>query len=92
MDLVAGTVYALCTLTAFACAWLLLRGYRASGTRLLLWGGLSFLSLTVNNALVFVDILVVPTVAPRSDLFLWRNIAAAAGFGVLVFGLVWDTD
>jgi hypothetical protein len=80
-------VYLLCAATALACAGLLLRGYARSDARLLLWAGLCFVGLTLNNALVFVDMVVVPTV----DLFTWRNLAALAGLAVLVYGLVWDT-
>ena len=49
-------VYALCALTALACAVLLLRGYRATGTRLLMRAGLCFPLLTVNNLLVIADL------------------------------------
>jgi hypothetical protein len=80
-------VYLLCALTALACAGLLLRGYARSGARLLLWAGLCFAGLTINNVLVFVDLVVVPDV----DLFTWRNVAALAGMAVLLYGLVWDT-
>ena len=83
----AGLVYGLCALVALACAWLLLRAYARTGTRLLLWAGLCFVGLTLNNALVFVDLLLVPQV----DLSLWRNLSALAGMALLVFGLVWDT-
>jgi hypothetical protein len=83
----AGLVYILCALTAASCAVLLLRAYRANGARLLLWGGICFLCLTVNNVLVFVDLLLVPGV----DLFTWRNVAALAGMAVLVWGLIVDT-
>jgi hypothetical protein len=83
----AGLVYALCALTAFGCAALLLRGYRRSGARLLLWAGLCFLGLTVSNVLVFVDLVVFPDV----NLYTWRNVAALASMSVLVYGLVWDS-
>jgi hypothetical protein len=83
-----GLIYALCAVAATACAVLLLRGYRASGARLLLWGGLCFVGLTVNNVLVFVDLLIVPQI----DLLTWRNLAALAGTALLVWGLIWDTQ
>lgn len=83
----AGAIYLLCSLTALGCAVLLLRSYRRSGLRLLLWSGVCFCCLAVNNALVFVDLVVVRDV----DLYLWRNLAAAAGMGVLVYGLIWDS-
>jgi hypothetical protein len=81
-------VYALCTLAAAGCAWLLLRGYRRSGARLLFWGGLCFVGLALNNALVFVDLVLVPQV----DLLIPRHLAALAAMAVLVFGLVWDAE
>jgi hypothetical protein len=86
VPVIAGAVYALCALTALACALLLLRGYRASGARLLLWGGLCFVGLTANNALVFVDLMLVPNI----DLYTWRNLAALAGMSILVAGMIWE--
>jgi hypothetical protein len=64
----------------------LLRAHARAGTRLLLWGGLCFVGLTLNNVLVFVDLVLVPTV----DLSVWRNLAALAGVAALLYGLVWD--
>jgi hypothetical protein len=81
-------VYALCAVTATACAWLLLRAHGRSGARLLFWGGLCFAGLAVNNALVFVDLVLVPQV----DLTLARNAAALVAMAVLVYGLVWDAE
>lgn len=79
-------VYLLCAATALACAVLLLRAYGRSHARLLLWAGLCFLGLTLNNAFVFVDLVLVPSV----DLFTWRNVAALVGVGTLLYGLIWD--
>jgi hypothetical protein len=79
-------VYLLCAATAFACALLLLRAYGRSHARLLLWAGLCFLGLTLNNALVFVDLVLVPSL----DLFTWRNVAALLAVGTLLYGLIWD--
>ena len=82
----AAVVYALCTLTALTCAALLLRGYGRSGARLLFWGGLCFLGLTISNALVFVDLVIFPDV----NLYTYRNLAAIVAMVVLVWGLIWD--
>jgi 4-amino-4-deoxy-L-arabinose transferase-like glycosyltransferase len=46
--MMAGIVYALCTLAALLCSWLLLKAYRRSRYKLLLWGGLCFLGLTLH--------------------------------------------
>ena len=45
-------VYVLCALTSIACAVLLLRGYFRTRVRLLLWSGLCFVGLALNNALL----------------------------------------
>lgn len=84
----AGLFYGLCTLTALFCAWLLLRAYFRSGYRLLLWGGLCFLGLTLNNALVVADRLVFTEV----NLFTWRLVVALAAMVVLLYGIIWDAE
>ena len=86
--MVGPIVYALCAITATACAGLLLRAHGRSGARLLFWGGLCFAGLAVNNGLVFVDLVLVP----RIDLLVFRNVAALASMAVLVYGLVWDAE
>ena len=83
----ATLVYALCALTSLACAVLLLRGYAASRARLLLWSGLCFAGLALNNILLLIDKQVVPTM----DLSLWRSFPAVAGIALLLYGLVWET-
>lgn len=83
----ATLVYALCALTSLACAVLLLRGYASSRVRLLLWSGLCFCGLALNNILLLVDKRLVPSM----DLSLWRTLPAAAGIALLLYGLVWET-
>jgi hypothetical protein len=83
----ATLVYALCALTSLACALLLLRGYRSTGVRLLLWSGLCFGGLALNNLLLLID----KRVAPTLDLSLWRTLPALAGIALLLYGLVWET-
>ena len=50
-----GIVCVLCALTSLACAVLLLRGYFRTRARLLLWTGLCFAGLFINNMLLIVD-------------------------------------
>jgi hypothetical protein len=83
---VATAVYVLSALISLACATLLLRSFAQSRTLLLLWAGVCFLGLTLNNALLFVDKVVVTDV----DLSLWRAVPALAGMLALVFGLLWE--
>jgi hypothetical protein len=79
-------VFLLCTLTSLICAILLLRGYRRSGVRLLLWSGLCFLCLAANNALLIVDRHVFTGIDTR---FL-PTAAALIGISFLLYGLIWD--
>lgn len=79
-------VYALCAITSLACAVLLLRGYARTGMRLLLWSGLCFVGLFINNALLVVDDQIV------YDLTLIRTLPALAGVALLVYGLVWESE
>lgn len=85
--MMAGTIYILCSSVALGCAVLLLRAHKRSGLRLLLWSGICFSCLALNNALIFVDLMLVP----ETDLFLWRNLAATLGMALLMYGLVWDS-
>jgi hypothetical protein len=83
----AEIVYALCALTSLVCAVLLLRSYFGGGARLLLWSGLCFVGLAINNIFLFLDLAVVTDV----DLRAFRDVSAFAGVSILVYGLVWDT-
>ena len=82
------TVYLLCAATSATSAILLLRGYRRQRSRLLLWSSLCFVLLALNNLLLFIDFIVVPT---SVDLSLWRGATALAGVSVLLFGLIWES-
>ena len=84
----AEAVYLLCAATSGACALLLLRAYHRTGTRLLLWSSLCFVGLTLNNALLVVDLIMVPDV----DLSTWRLVPAVAGVALLLYGLVWESE
>lgn len=84
----ATLVYALCAITSLACAVLLLRAYAANRVRLLLWSGLCFTGLALNNILLFIDMRVVPEV----DLSTWRTLPALVGASLLIYGLVWDSN
>ena len=80
-------VYFLCAVTSLLCAVLLLRGYVRSRVRLLLWSGLCFAGLAVNNFVLFIDVRVVP----ETDLSVVRTIPAVIGILILIYGLIWET-
>ena len=84
----AATIYGLCGVTAAVCAILLLQSYARSGYRLLLWSGLCFAGLTVNNVTLMLDKLVFPDV----DLSLWRTASALFAMCVLLYGLIWEAE
>jgi hypothetical protein len=82
----AASIYALCALTSIACAVMLFRGYRKTGTRLLFWACLCFAGIAINNTLVFIDEQIVLT----TDLSVWRSVPALLGIWALVYGMIWD--
>ena len=80
-------VYGLCVVTSGICAGLLLRGYARNRVPLLLWSGLCFVGLMLNNLLLFVDVHVVPLI----DLSAWRTVPALVGVLLLLYGMIWET-
>ena len=81
-------IYALCALTALACAGLLLRAYLRTRARLLLWSGLCFAGLTANNVLLALDRLVFTEV----DLVLARLVLGLVSVWVLAVALVMENE
>ncbi|MGQ0743779.1 MAG: DUF5985 family protein [Acidimicrobiales bacterium] len=84
----APSVYLLCSVASLLCAVLLVRGYRRSRSRLLLWSSLAFVGLAANNLLLVVDQLVIPDV----NLSTVRLVPAVVGMACLVYGLVEDSE
>jgi hypothetical protein len=85
----AETVYMLCALTSLSCALLLARGWRRTGTRLLLWSALCFGGLFVDNLALVLDMVVYPDVNMVGMRDVTRLIALA-GIGCLLYGMVLD--
>jgi hypothetical protein len=81
-------IYALCALTAAACAVLLLRGYLRTRFRLLMWSGACFVGLTANNVLLVLDRVVFPT----ADLSAWRMALALGAVVLLLCGLIFESN
>jgi hypothetical protein len=84
----AELIYALCALTSMACAYLLLRAYRRSKSRILLWSGLCFVGLSFNNILLALDKVVFLSV----DLSTWRQVTALVALLALLYGLIFDDE
>ncbi|HEY1375621.1 MAG TPA: DUF5985 family protein [Gemmataceae bacterium] len=81
-----GAVYLLCAATALACGVLLLRGYRQSRSRLLLWCGLFFLMMAAENVILFADLVLFP----ETDMSAATTTVGLAGALVLLYGLIWE--
>ncbi|MEP6548564.1 MAG: DUF5985 family protein [Gammaproteobacteria bacterium] len=79
-------MYALCAVISVACAAFTLQQCVASGSRLLMWATLCFIGLAVNNVLIYLDDILLPS----DGFFLWRACAALAGMTAFICGLIWD--
>lgn len=67
---------------------MLLAAYRLERYRLLLWSGLCFVGLAVNNLILLLDKVVLPDV----DLSALRLFVALIAMTVLLYGLIWDAE
>jgi hypothetical protein len=86
--MMAPFAYISCALASAIAAFLLLRSYSANRTQLLLWSGLCFVLLAAENAMIFVDLVMLPTTI---DLRLVRLSLGLGGFACLLFGLIWES-
>jgi hypothetical protein len=84
----ASIIYSMCMLTALICAGLLLRAWRRTGYRLLFWSALCFAGLTLNNLVLVIDKVVLPSV----DLSIWRTSMALLAMAILLYGLIWESE
>jgi len=82
-----GLTYLLGAATCLLCSALLLRAFLKRRERLLLWSGVCFAGLLLENLMLYIDVVVVPDI----DLSLWRKLPGLAALALLVFGLIWDS-
>jgi hypothetical protein len=80
-------VYLSCMLTSAACAGLLIRAYRSTRSRILIWSSVCFAGLGLTNALLFIDLVLLPYAVDLAPL---RAGVTLVSLAVLVFGLIWD--
>jgi hypothetical protein len=81
-------VYILCAAASFTCTLLLLRSYVRNRVRLLLWSGLCFIGLTINNVILFFDVVIFPD----TDLYPLRITATIIGLSFLLYGFIWESE
>jgi hypothetical protein len=89
MDLFKFVLFALAALTSVGCTVLLFRAYGRSGMRLLFWGALCFVFLSMNNIMLFVDTIILPQLV---DLRLFRLSTALAGIACLLYAFIWEAE
>jgi hypothetical protein len=80
-------LYLLAMITCLGCTALLYKEYLKTRARMLLWSTLCFTGLSVNNVLLFVDLVVYPS----GDLRLVRLGASLAGMLFLLYGF-WEAE
>lgn len=62
-----------------------MRSYLHTRSELLLWSSLCFFGLALNNALLVVDLMLVPSII----LALLRSASALIAIALLLYGLIW---
>lgn len=86
--MMAAAVFIACAVTSVLCVVLLVRGWLATRSRLLLWSSLGFTGLALNNIILVLDRLVIVD----TNLALVRAVPAFLGVLVLLTGCIWDAD
>jgi hypothetical protein len=81
-----GFVYILCMITSLASSLLLFRALRHNASRLLFWSALCFLGMAINNLMLYVDLMV----GPSLDLSLLDDGVSVISSLLLAYGLIWD--
>lgn len=81
-------IYLLCVATSSLCAWLLFSAFLRWRQSLLLWSALCFGLLSINNILVFTDIVLLPQI----DLILVRSLTALAAGIVMLSAFIWGLE
>lgn len=76
--------YLFAALTCLTCTVLLARDFFKTRARLLLWSTLCFVCLSVNNILLFADLVLYP----EQDLRLIRLLASLTGMIFLLYGFL----
>jgi hypothetical protein len=82
-------LFLLAIVTSLACTVLLFRGYLRTGLRILMWSAMCFVCLTINNVLLFVDLVVLTN---EIDLRVFRHATALVGMLFLIYGFIRDSE
>jgi hypothetical protein len=82
--MIASLVYLLCAVTSATCTWMLASKFRETKAKLLFWSAICFFGFTISNVVLFIDIVLLPTI----DLFVLRTLPALIGALSLTWGLI----
>lgn len=85
----APAVYLLCLASSAVCAFMLSRSFRRAPSGLLFWSAACFWLLSANNALLVLDLIVLPK---SIDLSIPRALVSVAAVVTLLFGFVWNGE
>ena len=81
-------IYFLCILTSLTVTVLLIRSFVRNRSPVLLWSGLSFVALTINNIWLFADFVTPTTYDFRPE----RAISELIAVALLLYGFIWEID
>lgn len=79
-------VYITCAIFSLTCAIMLYRGYLHNHFKMLFWSSIGFTGFALNNILLFLDLVMIPTY----DLQVIRTLPALIGMVLLIYGLITD--
>ena len=82
-----GLAFILCAITSLLSGVLLWRAARGPTRRLLLWSAAFFFGMTLNNLLLFVDVVTGPNVNWMTP----ANVVAAVSLVGLIYALIWES-
>jgi hypothetical protein len=89
MEVFKVVLFLLAFVTSLACTLLLFRGYVHTKLRILMWSALCFVCLTVNNLLLFIDLVILPS---DVDLRFVRHGTALIGMLFLIYGFIRESE
>jgi hypothetical protein len=81
-------LYSLALLTSLGCTVQLYRGYRRRRYPILMWSAMCFAFLTLNNVLLFADLVLFPGL----DLRIWRTTTALLAVMCMLYAFLWESD
>lgn len=84
----AELVYIMCAVMSSLCAFMLLRNFKGARSALLLWSGLCFAGLALNNIILVIDIVILPDIDFGGPLI--RYVLTSLSGTLLLVGLIWE--